>query len=462
MNPFPTRLMACLGAAAGLALVAPVCLGQVVNERVKGVATDGLAGDGLGCDVASDQGVIAVGACHDGDNGLDSGSAYLFNASTGAQLRKLTPSDGAPGDQFGYSIALRGGIVVVGAPYDVHNGVGSGSVYVFSASTGAQLAKLVPADGAANDWFGWSVAIDNGIVAVGAYGDDDQGTQSGSAYLFDAATGAQLDKLLPDVGGASQSFGISIAMEGSMVAVGSRAHFVPSVGFRLGTVWLFDAQSGNQLRTLTASNGTSTDQFAEDIDIDGGLVAVGAWGRSVFFDHSGAMYVFDAQTGDELHYIFPADGHDRDNFGVSIAISNGIVAVGAHQDGDNGFDAGSAYLFDATSGAQINKLLASDGVQFDYFGTSVDIDGDSIVIGAIGDADNGPDAGSLYIFGDATTAPCPTDIDGSGVTDLGDLNVVLFNFGNTVPSGTGGDCDANGTVDLVDLNLVLFSFGSAC
>ena len=162
----------------------------------------------FGYSIASDQGIIAIGAPYDDGNGLGSGSAYLFNASTGVQLAKLTPDDGVAGAEFGSSVAIHNGIVAVGAVGNEHNGVASGSAYLFDASTGTQIAKLTPEDAAAGDEFGHSVAIHNGIVAVGAMRDDHFGDSSGSAYLFDASTGDQLTKLLPDEGAANQNFGV--------------------------------------------------------------------------------------------------------------------------------------------------------------------------------------------------------------------------------------------------------------
>lgn len=386
-------------AVALLITVVPSVFGQAINENLKITAIDGGAGNEFGYSIAVDQGVVAVGAPKDDDNGAYSGSAYLLDTSTGVQLAKLLPSDGAPDDEFGCSIAINGGMVAVGALRDEHNGVTSGSVYLFDVSTGAQLAKLAPADGAAGDEFGTAVAIDGGIVAVGARRDDDHGADSGSAYLFDASTGAQLAKLLPDQGDANQNFGVSVAMDDGIVAVGARTYYVHGTGFFLGAAYLFDASTGDQVAKLMADNGTWTDFFGDAIDIDNGLVAVGAWGRSVFYDHSGAAYVFDASTRTQLAYIVPSDGHDRDHFGISVSIDNGVVAIGAHQDGDNGWVAGSAYLFDARTGAWIDKLLASDGAEFDVFGTSVSIDSGVIAVGAIGDDDNGSDSGSAYVFG---------------------------------------------------------------
>ena len=112
------------------------------------------------------------------DNGTSSGSAYLFDASPGAQTAKFLPSDGAASEIFGISISIDNGVVAVGAPIDDDNGSSSGSAYLFDAPTGAQIAKVLPNDGAQGDLFGFSIAIDNGVVAVGARGDDDNGIDS--------------------------------------------------------------------------------------------------------------------------------------------------------------------------------------------------------------------------------------------------------------------------------------------
>ena len=323
--------------------------GQVVNEDLKLFASDGAAGDQFGSSVAIDNDVLVVGAPDADDGGIDSGAAYLFQASTGIELLKFTPTDGAAGDAFGFSVAIAGGIVAVGAPGKDDNGADSGAAYLFDASTGAQLAKLLPGDGAAGDEFGNSIAIDDGIVAVGAWRTDEHGDDSGAVYLFNASTGNQLDKLLPDTGNNYQTFGVSIAMDAGIVAIGARTFFVLGEGYTFAKAYLFDVVTGNQLNVLKPDienyNGDLGGQFADSIDIDNGLVAVGTPSRSVFFDFSGAAYVFDASTGEQLHFIFPADGHDRDHFGASISIDNGVLAIGADEDDDSAWSAGSTSTF---------------------------------------------------------------------------------------------------------------------
>ncbi|MCH8165628.1 MAG: FG-GAP repeat protein, partial [Planctomycetes bacterium] len=116
-----------------------------------------------------------------------SGSAYLFDSTTGRQIAKLLPDDGAAGDEFGISVAISGATTIVGARWVDDNGDFSGSAYLLDSTTGRQIVKLLPDDGAAIDEFGISVAISGATAIVGAYLDDDNGTNSGSAYLFDAA-----------------------------------------------------------------------------------------------------------------------------------------------------------------------------------------------------------------------------------------------------------------------------------
>jgi WD40 repeat protein len=388
---------------------------NAINEDFKIIASDGAAEDEFSNSISLDEGIVAVGTPYDDDNGSNSGSAYLFDASTGVELSKLLPSDGVANAEFGFSIAINNGIVAVGAKGDSENGANAGAAYLFDAATGTQLFKLLPNDGAAGDEFGNSISIENGIVAVGAWRADEFGDASGAAYLFDASTGNQLDKLLPDSGNNFQTFGVSVAMDGGTVAVGARTYFVLGEGYTFAKAYLFDILTGDQINVLQPDilnfNGDLGGHFADCIDINNGLVAVGAPNRSVYFDHSGAAYIFDVSTGEQISFIVPDDGHDRDNFGISISIDNGTVAIGAHQDDDNGFNSGSAYLYDALTGTELNKLLASDGAIFDLYGCSIAIDGNSVAIGAKDDDDNGDNSGSAYIYSGTILGISETELD---------------------------------------------------
>ncbi len=115
------------------------------------------------------------------------GGTTPASADLGDQLAKLLPDDGAADDAFGVSVGISGATAIVGADDDDDNGTDSGSAYLFDTTTGRQLFKLLADDGAAFDFFGISVAISGATAVVGAFLDDDNGDLSGSAYLFDAA-----------------------------------------------------------------------------------------------------------------------------------------------------------------------------------------------------------------------------------------------------------------------------------
>lgn len=186
------------------------------------MASDGAAGDQLGASVSISGDIALVAATFDGDNGADSGSAYVFrdNGSAWIEEAKLLPSDGASGDQFGRAVSVSGDIALVGAPNDDDNGSVSGSAYVFryEGSAWIEEAKLLPSDGALGDQFGYSVSISGDTALVGARYDDDT---SGSAYAFryDGSAWIEEAKLLPSDAGSV--FGESVSISGHTALVGS-------------------------------------------------------------------------------------------------------------------------------------------------------------------------------------------------------------------------------------------------
>ncbi|MFT6041944.1 MAG: hypothetical protein ACI9C2_002121, partial [Gammaproteobacteria bacterium] len=196
---FPSTFRFLASSVGAIFIAAGVAQAGVGDQLAKLLASDGAAGDRFGDSVSISGTTAIVGADRDDDNGFNSGSAYLFDTVTGLQLAKLLPSDGAASDHFGISVSISGTTAIVGAYGDDDNGSASGSVYLFDTVTGLQLAKLLPSDGAAGDRFGFSVSISGTTAIVGAYGDDDNGSGSGSgsAFLFDTVTGLQIAKLLP-------------------------------------------------------------------------------------------------------------------------------------------------------------------------------------------------------------------------------------------------------------------------
>jgi len=271
-----------------------------ITENVKLVASDAAASDRFGTSVSLSGNIGLIGAVRDDDKGADSGSAYVFrnlDTATGTinESVKLIASDGAAGDYFGNSVSLDGGTGLVGAFLDDDKGTNSGSAYIFrnlDTATGIinQSLKLTASDGAASDFFGFSVSLDGSIGLVGAYLDDDKGDASGSAYVFrnlDTASGstAQSAKLTASDGAADDNFGYSVSLSGSTGLVG--ALFENAKGGASGSAYLFlnlDTASGNVTENvkLFASDGASADLFGVSVSLDGDNFIIGAQQSNMF------------------------------------------------------------------------------------------------------------------------------------------------------------------------------------
>ncbi len=422
------------------------------DQLAKLLPDDGEAGDLFGFSVAINGATAIVGAYRDDDNGETSGSAYLFDISdpeNPRQIAKLLPNDGAAFDGFGISVAISDATAIVGAYLDDENGSDSGAAYLFDTTTGQQIAKLLPNDGAANDWFAGSVAISGATAIVGAHGREDVGSFPESAYLFDTTTGQQLFKLMANDGEAGDEFGRSVAISGTTAIVG--AHHNDDNG----SAYLFDTTTGAQIAKLLADDGAMSYAFGWSVAISGTTAIVGAFYDDDNGPASGSAYLFDTTTGRQMAKLLPDDGEAGDAFGWSVAISGTTAIVGAWGNDDNGFISGSAYLFDTATDRQIARLLPNDGAVADQFGFSVAISGATAVVGAPQTFSDGN--GSAYLFDAAGASLCPWDLDGSDSVGASDLLSLLVSWGPC--KGCPADFDGNGTVGASDLLALLVNWG---
>ena len=448
-------IMPLLIAAAASVLSTATAYADLGDQLFKLLPDDGAEGDNFGYSVAI-SGATAIVAAHlDDDNGDFSGSAYLFDTATGRQIAKLLPDDGAASDRFGWRVGISGTTAIVGALNDDDNGPDSGSAYLFDTTTGRQIAKLLPNDGAADDFFGWSVAISGATAIVGARNDDDNGFSSGSAYLFDTTTGRQIAKLLPNDGAVGDLFGSSVAISGATAIVGANRDEDNGTGS--GSAYLFDTTTGRQIAKLLPNDGAAGDFFGISVAISGATAIVGAPYDDDNGGGSGSAYLFDTTTGRQIAKLLAEDGAAGDWFGWSVAISGATAIVGALLDDDNGTWSGSAYLFDITTGRQLTKLLPNDGAADDWFGRSVAISGVTAIVGAHYHEDNGDRSGAAYLF-DASF--CPWDLDDNGVVGVSDLLSLLASWGPCPPKeDCPGDFDDNGAVGVSDFLALLANWG---
>lgn len=248
-----------------------------LSGNVRLLPDDGAAGDGFGGSVALSGDMALAGARYDDDHGSNSGSAYVFQNAGGVwtQVAKLTAADGASDDYFGNSVALLGDTALVGAHYADHHGTNSGSAYVFQSAgdVWTQAAEVTAQDGAEYDNFGGSVALSGDMALVGADNDDDNGSNSGSAYVFERDSGGpdnwgQVAKLTADDGAQGDEFGSSVALEGDRALVGASFDDVNETDS--GSAYVFDLAAGyydlGDLNCDHAVNGFDIDPFVLVLD----------------------------------------------------------------------------------------------------------------------------------------------------------------------------------------------------
>ena len=395
MKTLPAIVLLCLTAVA-----APHASAQSRTEDFKIIASDERPNEAFGSSVAISGAIAIIGAPQDPSPQIGPGSAYIYDISTRQELFKVAASDGFTADLFGGSVAISGTTAVIGTRVDPS--ASSGSAYVFDTTTGQELFKLTASDAALGDRFGFSVAVSGSTAVIGASLDDDGGSGSGSAYVFDTVTGQELFKLTASDDDAFDNFGRSVASSGTTAIIGATGD--DEGGEASGAAYLFDTTTGQQLFKLTAADAEPFDKFGVSVAISGTTAVVGANFKYVAGGFAGAAYVFDTTTGQQLFKLTASDAADGDDFGRSVAVSGNIAVVGAYGNDDGGDLSGSAYFFDITTGQQLYKLTASDAAFNDRFGLAVAISGANAIVGAPLEDDEVimndlfSDRGSAYLF----------------------------------------------------------------
>lgn len=525
----------------------PITIDPIAQQAyIKASNTE--AGDQFGYPVAVSGDTVVVGAVLEDSNATgvngnqadnsapSSGAAYVFvrNGGVWSQQAYLKASNTQASDYFGFSAAVSGDTVIIGATGEDSNAVGvsgnqsdnsasnAGAVYVFtrSGTTWNQQAYLKASNTGAQDHFGISVAVSGDLVVVGAYWEDssamgvngnqaNNGTQdSGAAYIFVRTGGvwSQQAYLKASNTGAGDFFGQSVAVSDDTVVVGANFEASNATGVNgnqannsaltSGAAYVFVRNSGvwNQQAYLKASNTGVGDRFGSWVSVSGDTLVVGAYledsgatgvngnqGDNSAED-SGAAYVFVRSGGvwGQQAYLKASNTEAFDEFGVSVGVSVDTVVVGARfensyatgvngdQSNNSAGASGAAYVFVCSGGvwSQQAYLKASNTGVGDFFGNSVGVSADTIVVGAdlensnaIGvngdQADNSAmDSGAAYVF---TGVGCPIlgNMNCDCAVDLLDVDPFILALLDPIGYATlypacnilRGDIQPNGGVD---------------
>ncbi|MDE2745306.1 MAG: hypothetical protein OXI41_04895 [Chloroflexota bacterium] len=307
----------------------------------------------------------------------------------------LEPSVPAESDEYGWSAVIEGDVIAVGAPYHDELGEDTGAVFIFERIDGEwiETAYLLPPFPDPLGWFGRWLAIDNGRIVIGAPYEDglrEDGSRiddSGVAYVYENVNGewTRTGTLLPQTPNSGASFGWSVAISGERIAVSAWED--PLFGMQTGSVTIFTQHKGlwRAEAVLQPAEASERMMFGRDIELQGNVLAVGAPGDDTIAEDAGAVYVWH-YYGEEWNFagkLVAADGIAHDRLGSQVALHQPWLAAGAYDHDDPFWSAGATYVWKLDNLWDFHaKLEASDMQPGDWFGYSVDIQGDFMVIGA--------------------------------------------------------------------------------
>jgi len=359
--------------------------------------------DDYGVSVALAGNVAMIGVPFDSTEGFNSGAVYFYTRRDGVWVlqQTLTASDAAPGDQYGWSVALEGHTAVVGARFDDDQGFNSGSVYVYTRSgkIWREQQKLTASEGWEKGQYGNSVALAGETALIGSPFTDDNGSNSGSAYIYTRSEGvwSERQKLIANDNASDDQFGWSVALHGNTALVGAR--FDDDKGLNSGSAYLYHrhGERWEEQQKITASDGAVNDQYAWSVALEADRALIGARFDDDKGINSGSAYIYHRRGEQwiEQQKLVASDGQPGDQYGWSVSLARNTVMVGAPFDGDRGYHSGSAYIYtlDAGQWGQSHKFTASDGLTGERYGIATDIDGEALLIGADIDYNKG------FLFG---------------------------------------------------------------
>ena len=352
--------------------------------------------DFFGQSVAPAQGLLAVGVKLDDSGALDSGSVQIYDTQTHTYLSSIENPLPAAGDNFGASVALHNGFLVVGAPRSDAGGIDAGQAYVFDATSGALMHTLQHPQPNALDNFGAALALHGDYIVVGAPGSDINAQDTGAAYVFDTQNGSYLATIANPSAGDFDGFGSALSVDGDLVVIG--ASFDDSQATDGGAAHVFDLTTAALVSTLVDPFPVAEDLFGQSVTIHDSVVVVGAPRKDVGGIDAGAVHVFDALAGTHVRTIsspIPAVGGF---FGSALSSNHNLIAVGSSREDTTSPDTGAAYLFDSVTGNFVERLEHDQPASFDNFGFSISVSDDVVAVGAPLVDGLTVDRGAVYLY----------------------------------------------------------------
>ena len=412
--------------------------------------------DGFGSTVALSGTLMVAGAPYDDTGAPDAGSVYIYDlAGPTPTVPVLVIHNPSPvdGDYFGFSVALSGGYLVVGAMASDADQADAGLAYVYDLSAPAPTVPvwtLHPPSPVPGGQFGFSTAIAGSRVVVGAsYAG---AANEGVAYAYDLSGASPTQPVATFTHpspAAGDQFGYAVAISGTRVLVG--APFVDAGALNAGAAYVYDlagATPGAPSLALTNPSPSESDEFGYAVALSGPRALVGAPRKPLGVPHPGAAFAYDlggASPANPTVTLRSPGLADGDAFGAAVALSGATALVGAPNRDVGAMDAGSVHTFNlagATPSTPVATITNSTPLLGELFGTATALDGFTAIVGALSDTGSPGTRGASYVVG-----PASNDTDADGLLDLWEY----AHFGTLAGHSAQDDADGDGTPELLEL-----------
>ncbi len=409
------------------------------------VAGDPIANGNFGLGVAIDGTTLVIGEENDNERAADAGAAYVLELEGGRWVirDKIMASDGFENAHFGREIAIDKNMMAVSSRAHDQDGNWTRSVYVLErqGNLWQERAHLLPEGYPQYTYFGLAMAVEDGILVVGDWGDDDTVLDAGAIYIYERIEGQWIRqaKMQAPEPRRDGGFGYDVAINDGVIVVGNQSFDIHTADRQ--RVWIIERGSDRwEVRAvLSPSDLSDGDAFGSAVAVDDSSILIGAPGKDVHGRASGAVFVFRRvnDAWEEVALLAPSDGDENDTFGDYLSLDGPLAVISAPNDEDHyGSPRGTAYVFERLGDAwqEVRELGDPHGASFDCFGYGLGVSGSHVVVGVPGESNGDQTEGAAYAF---VIAECPADIDCDGDADAEDF----FLFLDAFSSDKGDLCD---------------------
>lgn len=426
-----------------LGLLAPLASGQYYYLASELFTPNPATDDAYGIGLAMDDAYIAVGSFQDDASFYHDGRVYLYSATTGAYIRTIHGPNPFENGAFGIDVALDGDLLLVGSHTDQNSSVSGGAGYLFNVHTGDLLADFTAEVGTASDLTGRSVAMQQPLALLGAPGNDEHGEGTGAVHAFLTNQLFQLTTIYPDTPVIDEHFGSSLAIDGDFIVVGAPHSRISQT--QTGSVYVFDVNTGVQLHRIIPPGAQPGDLVGDSVDVHDGVIAIGApYHTNAGLGASGIVYTYDAASGALIETYEPPTPAVLQQFGTDVALDDGRLVVGSSYFYVDTPYSGSVFIFENGGVEEVVTFGLSDGQSFGahvaaYAGRTV----------ASGTGSGTVEEGYAALI----TRFCDADINADGSQDFFDVSALLkFQF----------DYNGDGVFNFFDVSAFLADFNSGC